>query len=250
MQRKKGIHRFFEILFNELRGLIKLNLLFLACVLPSAVIFLFGLFGFYSEIALVVSLMAAFPIGGAIVSYVFCITRMFRDESGYIWEDFKRKFKENIRQAALPGILCAAFVYAQVYLWGSFLFGGEGVDAVWIIPGVGFLLVFGMVTPYFFLQIAYIDLNTKKIVINSLLLSFANALRSVIGAVIGGAVWVAYILFMPESFVVTPILLIIGFSFSWLLNLMWVWPPVNKQFKIEEVLRERNHGRTGDRDGA
>ena len=237
--RNKGVKRFFEVLFGEFRGLIKLNLLFAACILPSAAIFALGLFGHYSGVALTLSLAAAFPIGGAVTAHLFCLTRMLRDEPGYVWADFKRKFKENMRQAAAPGMLCAAFVYAQVYLWGSVFFGGAAIDAIWFIPGIGFLLIFGMVAPYLFLQIAYIDLKTKALVINSVLISFAHAPRSLFGAVMGGGFWVAFALLLPESLVAAPLLLLFGFSFSWLLNMMWVWPPVNKQFCIEETLRER-----------
>ena len=237
--RSKGLRRFFEVLSGEFRGLIKLNLLFCACILPSVALFLLSLFGFFSEIALILSLASAFPVGGALTAYVFCVTRMLRDEPGYVWADFKRKFKENMRQAAVPGILCAAFVYAQVYLWGSVFFGGAGIDAIWLIPGIGFLLIFGMVAPYFFLQIAYLELKTKEALLNSVLISFAHALRSIFGAVTGGVIWVAFALLLPESLVVMPLLLLFGFSVSLLLVMMWVWPPVNKQFGIEETLRAR-----------
>jgi hypothetical protein len=164
---------------------------------------------------------------------------MLRDEPGYIWDDFKRKFIENYKQAALPGILCAAFVYAQVYLWGSVLFGGVVIDAILLVPGIGFLIVFGMVAPYYFLQVAYIKLETKELVINSVLLSFANGPRSLMGALMGGGIWVAFVLLLPESLLIVPLFLLFGFSFLWLINMMWVWPPVNKQFDIDAILRER-----------
>jgi len=232
---------FVDILFSEFRGLIKLNLLFCALTLPSVIIFLLGLFGIYSSIALFLSLIAAIPVGGAIAAYMFCLSRMLCDEPGYIMCDYKRKFTENIRQAAAPGILCAAFVYVQIYLWGPFVFGGVRIDAVWIIPGIVLLAIFGMVAPYFFIQIAYLDLSTKQILINSVILAFTHAPRSLIGAVMGSAFWVAFVLLLPESLVVTPLLLLFGVSLSWLLCLMWVWPPVNKTFRIEETLRERKN---------
>ena len=236
---KKGIQRFFEVLQSEFREHIKLNLLFIACALPSAMIFFVGLLGFFSEAALVLSLIAAFPVGGAVSACMFCITGMLRDEPGHIWADFRRKFKENIRQAAAPGILCAAMVYAQVYIWGPYVFGGADVNVVWLIPGTVFLVVFGMIAPYFFLQVAYLDLKTRQILLNSVILSFSNAPRSFMGAVMGGGLWVAVILYLPESLVIAPLLLLFGFSVSWLLCLMWVWPPVDKQFNIAETLNKR-----------
>ena len=239
LPRKKGINRFIEVFLSEFREFIKLNLLFIAVVLPSAMIFFAGLLGFYSGIALILSLIVAFPIGGAISACMFCVTGMLRDEPGHIWGDFKRKFKENVRQAAAPGILCAALVYAQVYLWGPYIFGGVGVSGVWLIPGLVFLLIFGMIAPYFFLQVAYLNLKTKQILINSVILSFSNAPRSFMGAVTGSILWAAVVMLLPESLAVAPLLLLFGFSVSWLLCLMWIWPPVNKQFNIEEILRDR-----------
>jgi len=164
---------------------------------------------------------------------------ILRDEPGYVWHDFWRKFKENAKQAALPGILCTAFIYAQAYLWGPFLYGGSVMDAGWMIVGVVMLVVFGMVAPFVFLQIAYIELKTKKIIINSLLLAFAHAPRSFMGAIMGGAIWVAFFLLMPGSLVAVPVILLLGFSVSWLLDLMWIWPLVDRQFNINETLRER-----------
>ena len=241
--RKKGVRGYIEILYSEFLGLIKLNLLFCVCLLPSAALFLVGLFGYYSEIMLILALIAAFPVGGAVSATMYCITCMLRDEPGFLLHDFVRKLKENIKQAAAPGILCVSFVCAQVYLWGPFLFSRILIDPLWIIPGIGFFLIFAMVTPYFFLQIAYIKLSTVQIFKNSLLLSFANAPRSFMGAFAGGIMWGAYVMLLPGSFTVTPLILIIGFSVSWFLDLIWVWPIVNKQFNIENQLREMKETR-------
>jgi len=164
---------------------------------------------------------------------------MLRDEPGYIWDDFKRKFLENMKQAAMPGILCVAFIYAQVLLWGTLLFTSASIDAVWLALGISALVVFGMVTPYVFLLIAYVDIKTTQVVKNSMVIAFIHAPRSFMGVLTGGLIWIALILFLPVSLLAAPLILLIGVSFSLLLCLMWVWPPVNKLFKIEETLRER-----------
>jgi uncharacterized membrane protein YesL len=108
-----------------------------------------------------------------------------------------------------------------------------------MIIGLVVLLIFTMVAPYIFLQIAYIDLKTIQVIKNSVLMSLLKLPRSFLGAVTGGLIWVAAILFWPWSLYATPLILLIGFSLSWLLCLMWVWPPVNKQFKIEETLEQK-----------
>jgi hypothetical protein len=52
--------------------------------------------------------------------------------------------------------------------------------------------------------------------------------------------WVAFVFFLPDSLLLAPLILLVGFSISWLICLMWVWPPVDRQFKIGESLRNRN----------
>jgi len=241
--RKKGVWRFLEVLSGNFRDLIKINLLFCLCVLPSVAAFILGLFGFYSVYMYVLALLAALSAGGALSSCVFCISKMLRDEPGYVWHDFRRKFNENMKQAAVPGVLCAAFVYMQVLVWGSMIGSEVGIDAVWVIMGAVVLLIFGMVAPYVFLQFAYIDLGVPQILKNSILISFMNAPRSAMGAVCGGAIWLVFALFLPGSLIFAPLFLLIGFSLSCLLCLMWVWPPVDKQFSIEETLRSKQEER-------
>ena len=96
-----------------------------------------------------------------------------------------------------------------------------------------------MITPYFFLHFAYIDLNTIQTVKNSVLMSLAYIPRSFMGALLGGLMWIAFALFFPVSLLFVPIVILIGISISILLNLMWIWPPFDSHFKIEETLIKR-----------
>ena len=234
---KKGVWRFFEVLARDFWGLVRLNLLFCACSFVSVALFVLGLLGFFAGFVFVLSLVAAFPVGGAYCACLFCVSKMLRDDPGYIWYDFKRKFLENWKAAMAPGVLCAAFVYAQVFLWVSLAFGGLEIDAALVVLGFVSLLVFGMVSPFFFLQVTYIDLGVSQILKNSVLISFSNIGRSFLGAFFGGFLWVAFVLFLPGSLGFLPLVVLIGFSLSWLLNLMWVWAPVDKLFGIDAALR-------------
>ena len=243
--RKKGAARFFELLLRDFWDLTKLNLLFCICVLPTAVLFVLGTLGaveYYSGLALMISLMLAFPVGGALTACVYYITKMMRDDPSYVWYEFKRKFKENYKQAALPGILCTAFVYAQILLWTNILLGEptSGVS-VWLVVAILSLLVFGIITPYIFLSFAYIEQRTLIILKNSVLMSFGFLPRSIIGALLGGIIWIAFMLFLPISLLFLPLVILFFVSISMLLNLMWVWKPFDEHFKIEETLIERQN---------
>ena len=218
-------------------NLIKLNLLFCLFGLPSAALLVLGMVTPLGVIAFALSLAAAFPVGGAVAACFFCISKMIRRDPGYLWYDFKRKLSENIKQGIVPGILCVAFIYAQIYLWQLLI--PQGANILWFAAGFIPLLIFGMVAPYVFLQMAYIKLRTLQILKNSLLISFGNAGRSITGAVLCGIIWLVFILLMPDSLPFSPILLVLGFSTSWLLNLLFIWPPVNRQFGIDEALRKQ-----------
>jgi len=240
--RKKGISRFFEILIREYRDLMKINLLFTLSVLPSTVLFLLGLFEIL-PLGLGLSIVAAYPIGGALAASFFCITRMLRDDPSYVWDDFKRKFNENLRQAGITGVLCATFLYTQFFMfWLPVMLSVIAepdepvVSLTWILIGSILLILFNMITPYLFLHFAYIKLGTFVTVKNSILIALSNVRRSFMGAVFGLIPWVAFIMYIQITYVLFPLIPLIFFVLSWLLTLMWVWPVFNKRFSIEETL--------------
>ena len=228
---------FFEALAKDFWNLVKLNLIFCVCALPSAALFLLNFLGILGGFAFVLSIAAAFPIGGSVCACMFCVTKMIRRDPGYVWYDFKRKFKENLKQAMAPGILCTLFVYLQIYLWQNLMQSGANIAL--ILAGIITLLIFGMTAPYIFVQIAYIELKTSQIVKNSVLIAFANTGRSLAGALLGFVIWIVFALLLPDSLLAAPALIVIGFSISWLMGLVCIWPAIDKQFAIDETLRGR-----------
>ncbi|MCL2663621.1 MAG: DUF624 domain-containing protein [Oscillospiraceae bacterium] len=238
--RKKGFARFFELLIRDLGDLVKLNMILCVCVLPSIVMFFFSLSGIYPLFTFVLSLILAFPVGGAITSCVYYITKQMRDDPSYVWYEFKRKFKENYKQSAAIGILCTAFVYTQILVWITMIISEDVIGLSWIILALLSLLLFGMITPYIFLHFAYIDLKTLGILKNSVLMTFAYLPRSFMGAILGGLLWTMTALFFPDSLLMGfPIILIFGITMSMLMNLMWTWKPFDTSFNIEETLNQR-----------
>jgi len=248
--RKKGVVRFFEILVREYRDLMKINFLFFLCLIPSSVFFVLGLANIL-PIGLGLSIAATYPVGGAMAAAFFCITRMLRDDPGFVWDDFKRKFRENLRQAGLSGILCATFIYTQFFMfWLPIILDGfvpeelEGVveplnvDPIWILAGLILLVLFNMVSPYIFLHFAYIKLGAYTIVKNSFILAFSNFGRSFMGSIFGLLPWVAFFMFLQITYLLIPLLPAFFFVISWLLTLMWIWPVFDKRFSVEETLTE------------
>ena len=243
--RKKGVSRFFEIITRDFVDLVKLNFLFFACCAPSValfVCFIFGIGGVFSIAFLFLSLAAAFPIGGAAAACFFCIAKMLRDDPGFVGFDFKRKIKENFKLAMPAGILCALFFYGEIYILIIFTSVGAGLEP-WMLAANTITLVFlGMILPYVFVQIPHLDLGRGALIKNSLIFAFRYAPRSLMSSVLGNVIWALYAFFFPFSILFSPFIAIVAFALSWLLALMWVWKPVDEQFKIEETLAKRKEG--------
>ena len=236
--RNSGLLRFFEIISREYRDLMKVNSIFFLCVLPSTALFFLGLFGII-EFALMLSILAAYPVGGALAASMFCITRMLRDDPGYIWEDFKRKFRENLRQASIAGVIVTILLLTQIFLfWVPVLADWEEVSILLIFAAFVFLILFLMTVPYVFLHYAYINLRTFTIVKNSTLIALSNPGRSLMGALTGALPWATLFFFFPFSMLFFPLIPVFVFALSWLLTLLWVWPVFNKRFSVEEAINK------------
>jgi len=241
--RKKGFARFFELLIRDFGDMIKLNLLFCLCALPTAAAMILGLLTLNFGLFFLISLLMAFPVGGAAVSLVYYITKMMRDDPSYVWYEFKRKFIENYKQAAPVGMMCTAFIYAQIWiwgaLWGALLTEEPSVELIWYFIAFLSIVLFFAITPYIFMHIAYISLKTGLIVKNSILMAFGYLPRSLMGALTGCVIWVIFALFIPVSFLFIPVVALIAVSLSMLLSLMWLWPVFDKHFAVEETLIQR-----------
>lgn len=238
--RKKGIARFFELIATHYRDMLLVNLLFFVCALPAVALFAIGILGVF-EPGLYLSIPAAFPIGSGVAASMFCLTRLMRDDPSFVFDDFKRKFRENLRGAAFAGILVTTFIFTQLFMfWVPILLDWDVAEMPWVIAGIVLFLLVAMTAPYIFLHFAYINLGALTIIKNSILLAFGNFIRSFLGAVIGLLPWVALLMFLPVSFVLFPLIPLVMFVLSWLLTLMWVWPVFDRHFKVEETLkRER-----------
>lgn len=239
--KKKGIARFFEILGRDIGGLVKLNLLMQLCYLPSqaclllsvlSVLYmqgqgflLFGLLGVAFSI----------PVGPARTAESYLIAKMLRDDPGFLWHDFKRVFKENFRSTVVPGVLFSFVFGAQILAILYYLMAGDTAFGL-LVALLLSVLLFAIVIPYFYLQAAYVDLGAWPLLKNSLLLALGNAPRSLAGGLLALALTAAQWWVFPYAFLIT---LIIGYTLPAFINLMWIWPVVDKAFKIDETLQQR-----------
>jgi hypothetical protein len=236
--RERKNRRFLEVVLGDFGRLVRLNLLLCVVVLPSGLLYALVLGGGGGGWALMLALVASSPVGGAIAASMFCVTQILQRESVSIWFDFKRKFVESVRQLALPGIVMSAFIFAEFYFW-AMVFSGADVG-IWaaVLLLLSLCLVL-MVSPYVFLQVAYLDARLGRVLVNALVLSSSNVLRTFAGMLCASFVWFALALFLPVSLVLVPGVILFGFSLSLLANLVFIWPIVDMQFGISDELKAR-----------
>ena len=239
---KKGIARFFEIMGRDFGNLLKLNLLVVLCCLLPMTFLLLSIFsilwgsGGYL-LYFLLALASGILVGPARTAEAYVISKMLRDDPGFVWHDFKKAFKENFKLSVAPGLLYVAIMGSQVLGFVIFFAAEQRPGIMWaafLILSCGLTMV---VAPYFFAQAPYLDLSARILLKNSLLLGVRNLPRSVAGGVLQlgllAAQWSAF----PATL---PVILLLGVSFPALINMMWVWPLVDKTFKIDETLKKRS----------
>ena len=239
--RKKGISRFFQVLSRVGWDIFKANLLFFLCAIPFAGAFLLAYQDVIGVFSFMLPLIASLPLGGAFVALVFCVTKAMRDEPGFVWHDFKRKFIENAKQAAIPGALYAALFCGNAVMLAMFSVNLPIIDPAATAALTAALIIanilFALIMPYVLLHIAYVDMSLPRILISSIILSFAKIGRSFMGALSSGAVYILFIWFLPGSLHFAPLLILFGVPLSWLMCLFWIWPPMDSRYSIEKTLR-------------
>lgn len=236
---KKGFKRFFEIIRRDFANLVKLNLVLLMFLAPSLTIFIYNYLKVGNVLLLLLSIVLAFPTGGAITSSLYCISTILMDEPRLVMYDFWRKFKENFVQSVFFGILYVAFLYLQIYTWTGMVQGYFPTSYVTMIMlAIAFVFV-EMVAPYIFLQIGHLELKNKHILKNGVVIALKYLLKSFSGMILSLIPWFITFIFYPLSLWWMPILLFVGFSLSFLIILLRTWAPVDELFSISKTIRER-----------
>lgn len=233
---QRGVFRLWEVLSRDFGQLVQLNLLYQGCLLPAQALLAAALLAprfFWLFFAL--SILAGLVVGGAKTAMSFCVGKMLRDEPGFLWQDFKTAFVENAKPTAIVGALSHAVTAAQLVLLLRFLLAGGLTGPVLALLLVS-VLVFHMVMPYYYLQSAYLQLGNGALLKNSVLLAVGNLPRSFCQAAIYVASGIAIVFFQPVSLVFATF---VGYAIPLLMGLLFIWPPVNKTFKIAETLKNK-----------
>lgn len=176
--KKKGIFRFFELMFRKFWKLIQVNLLYFVFFIPL-------LFAGYAYLKVsdpkVAAIMIAFclivfaaVIGPATAGMMKILRNYTLERHSFILTDFKEAFSKNYKYSFVLGlldILVVISVAAGIYVYPQLAkVYGNGILILFVISlSVGLIAV--MMNFYAFLMIVATDLSFKNILKNSFVLA-------------------------------------------------------------------------------
>lgn len=235
---KKGVARFFEIVFRDYGHLLKLNFLFLLCCFPLMAVVLFGiLFRQYLGmllIAVVLFLLCSALVGIAMTCLHGLTVKTVRDEPCYMWHEFKKCWKANWKQSVPTGMLfCSLLAMECIAAWYYF-FSAAGSNNVLLLAFVSFSVLMLVVCWLFTtLQMLFLDMPLTGMLRNSLLILFGYAKRTLPAGLITIGVVLCMVLFVTLPLLLLLLLLGLPALLAVVCD-MWAWPVMEQAFHISE----------------
>lgn len=233
--RKVGFSRFWELMGRDLWPFYKASLLCCLGFAPGFAAVVAGLF-----LAQPVLCVVGGVLGGAFAGPFLCglcdtVLRALRDEPGYWWHTYRTAWKQNWRDALIPGAILGLFGG----LWPWLLYGMTMMQnvptLVWICMIVGAFLAMGYLS-YVFAQIPLVSLSLKQILKNAGLFFIGCLPRTLGAAAVLCVYWGLVLLYMPYTL---PVLLVTGFWLPVVIALLVLYVPLEKTFHLEKTINER-----------
>lgn len=232
-RRLTGIWRYQELLERGFKRFVTVNLLTLLGFLP----FLLGTI--YA--VLTSSILILIPvciIGGAVAGpFLACmydtIFRSLRDAPGSCMENYRRAFRQNWRQAVIPGIvfclLLGFYTFMLMMLLWAYRFPGWGTIAVYVCGILFFTMFFTIYWP----QLVLFEQTGIQRFKNCLLFLIRFFWRVFGCALIQIVYWAVILLFLPWSVILLPFL---GVWFILYTADFLLYDTFNEVFHIEEEI--------------
>lgn len=198
--KKKGIARFFQILFRKFWKIIQVNILY-SCAFIPLIIALYAFFNMSNLklcIAVVLICMAAFAliIGPATAAMMKILRNYTLEKHAFILTDFKKSFTDNYKKSLAVGIIDIVFIISissAMYVYPNLAKTYDN-KMIWIpfIISVSIAIVLIMMNFYAYLMIVATDISFKNVIKNSLALSFIAFKKNFLTLVISAAIILAF----------------------------------------------------------
>lgn len=177
--KKKGVFRFFELLFRKFWKLIQVNMLYSVFFIPillAGYAFLRVSNSKIAAIIIIICLCAFAAVFGPATAGMMKILRNYTlERHSFILTDFKEAFSKNYKKSFVLGLLdliIAVSIGSAVYVYPklSEAYGNQLLMIPFIIS-ISIALVVIMMNYYAFLMIVATDISFKNIIKNSLALA-------------------------------------------------------------------------------
>lgn len=240
--KKKGLARFFEVLFRDYGNIVKVNFLFLLCCIPMTLTLLFGyLFHQYLGmllIAVVLYLLSCLLLGMGMTSMHGILVKVVRDEPFYMWHEFKRYWKDNWKQSMSAGVLFGTALALECVAAWYYLRVQSNLRVVFL--AVVMFSFFALVVSWTFtcLQMLFLDMKLGVMVKNSLLILCGYIKRTLPAGLLMILIFGGVFLYTPVPFL--PIVLLLGLpAITALVGDLWAWPVMEELFQITQRQAEK-----------
>lgn len=233
--RKVGFARYKEILEGSWKGFFMVGFINLLFFIPFAAGMVCAILSKSAVIALVSGAVGGAIAGPGIACMYDNILRRMRDDKSDWWTCWKKAFIQNWKASILPGIVQCMFVGMAVFS-GALMVWGATPPSI----GTAALLIFGslfltMLLTVWWAQVVLFSQKTLIRLKNSLFFAIFHFGRVLGAAAVQVAWWLVMFFFLPWTAFVIPLL---GVWYIQFLALSIIYRPLDKDFKIEDQIRE------------
>jgi uncharacterized membrane protein YesL len=236
---KKRFFLFWDIYFRKFWKLVQINFLYVIFWIPAAVGIYFLVFGGLNLLSLLLILVSVILLGPAGAGMTYVLRNFVREEHAFVFSDFKDKFKENFKQAALYNLLYTA-VTAVILVASYFYFRQLSQSKFYYLPLVLSLACFLVVTFmnfYMYTMIVTFRMTLRQMLKNAFIFSVLGVVPNLITVVINGVLIALLALFFPVTILFIAIMACSTLSFISTFN---AYPRIEKYMIIPQQPKDED----------
>ena len=158
------------------------------------------------NIAWLICCIPIVTIGASTTAFYYTVTKVVRNERGYLWPEFWRSFKSNFKQSTIVWLIMLIIcIFAYFDIFYAYILTSSGMLPKILLWFILILFVFvGMWMGYLFPYIARFENTTGQILKNSAIIMVRNILWSIQNFIIFAAT-VVLILMIPILLIILPV---------------------------------------------
>lgn len=229
-KRLTGFPRYMEVLERNIKTFFITNLLTLAGFLPLTIGITLAILTSSILVLIPACLIGGLFAGPALSCMYDAVMRGLRDASGSCWANYKHAWKQNWKQALVPGmifsLLLGFYAFMIMLFWWSPRFPGWGTIALYLFGLLLFTMFFSICWP----QIALFKQSFMQCAKNCLLFMLRFFPKVLGTGLLQLAYWTVLALFAPWS---AFLLLLTGFWFILYTSNFLMYRTFDESFQIE-----------------